>query len=409
MRWKPGARVGTFTVAGAVRRGLQSAGFEVAKAEGFGRKRERLEARLPGEARDAPRTTAAVLGAGVAGASLARALNSLGASVVVLDAKGAAAGASGNPAALVSAALDAGGGTRAAFYAQTLARARDLYAGTPGVTLSEGLVQLERAERDGQRFDAVAASGVFDPARITRIDAAAASAEIGSDLPSGGLQLVDALTIDPKAAIDHWLRAATLVVGQAAKLERADGRWRVLASDGALLAEADVLCLAAGYAISKLWPALPMQPVRGQASWARAEGPAKALAWGGYATPFGDHVLFGATHDRDREDIDVTPADHARNLKTLAEVLPQIASRLNLDALDGRAGVRAATPDRMPMAGALGAEGLYVLGGLGSRGFSTAPLLAEHIAALICGAPSPLPADVQRIIDPMRFTRTRSP
>jgi tRNA 5-methylaminomethyl-2-thiouridine biosynthesis bifunctional protein len=72
-----------------------------------------------------------------------------------------------------------------------------------------------------------------------------------------------------------------------------------------------------------------------------------------------------------------------------------------LEDLSGRAGIRAATADRMPLAGALG-EGLYVLGGLGSRGFVTAPLLGEHIAAQVCGAPSPLPAEASRIVHPLR-------
>src|SRR5690606_19532900 len=49
-RSSPGARVATFTVAGVVRRGLAERGFSVAKAPGFGRKRERLEAHAPGVA-----------------------------------------------------------------------------------------------------------------------------------------------------------------------------------------------------------------------------------------------------------------------------------------------------------------------------------------------------------------------
>ena len=57
----------------------------------------------------------------------------------------------------------------------------------------------------------------------------------------------------------------------------------------------------------------------------------------------------------------------------------------------------------MPVAGPLGATGLYVLGGLGSRGFLTAPLLAEHVAAQICAAPSPLPEAGRRIVQPGRF------
>uniref|UniRef100_UPI0030F4CC35 tRNA (5-methylaminomethyl-2-thiouridine)(34)-methyltransferase MnmD n=1 Tax=Hyphomonas sp. TaxID=87 RepID=UPI0030F4CC35 len=42
----PDARLGTFTVAGAVRRGLADAGFAVSREPGHGRKRERLEATL---------------------------------------------------------------------------------------------------------------------------------------------------------------------------------------------------------------------------------------------------------------------------------------------------------------------------------------------------------------------------
>ena len=71
-RSAPGARAATFTVAGAVRRGLADAGFEVAKAAGFGRKRERLEARLPAGPGPAEVTgpRVAIVGAGIAGAAL---------------------------------------------------------------------------------------------------------------------------------------------------------------------------------------------------------------------------------------------------------------------------------------------------------------------------------------------------
>ena len=43
---KPGARVATYTVAGAVKRALTDAGFEIAKRPGFGRKREMLSAQF---------------------------------------------------------------------------------------------------------------------------------------------------------------------------------------------------------------------------------------------------------------------------------------------------------------------------------------------------------------------------
>ena len=136
-------------------------------------------------------------------------------------------------------------------------------------------------------------------------------------------------------------------------------------------------------------------PVRGQASWAFGLEIDHAVAWGGYACPMDmvgrRGVLFGATHDRGRTDREVLPEDHARNLRTLAEGLPELAAVAGAMPLDGRAAVRATTFDRMPVAGALAEPGLYLLGGLGSRGFCTAPLLGEHVASLALGLPSPLP------------------
>jgi tRNA 5-methylaminomethyl-2-thiouridine biosynthesis bifunctional protein len=409
-RSAPGARLATFTVAGAVRRGLQAVGFNAIKAPGHGRKRERLEARLDGAAVAAhtasPRV--AVIGAGIAGASLVRALRALAVDALALDAEGPGAGASGNPAALVSAALDAGSGPRARLYAQCLARAADLYGQLgPAAVTGRGLLQLERASRDGARFDAVAASRVFDPARIARLHPAAASARIGQPTGADGLWLDDGRVIDPGVVIATWLGAFTR--GAVARLERAPGGWRLIDADDALLAEADVVCLAGGAQARALWPDLPLQPVRGQASWSANASIDVALAWGGYAAPFPGGLLFGATHDRERDDVGIDAHDHVRNLATLAEALPEAAAALDPTTLGGRASVRAASPDRMPLAGALGPEGLYVLGGLGSRGFATAPLLAEHVAALICGAPSPLPAGGRRLIDPARFGRPAAP
>ncbi|MEO1642330.1 MAG: tRNA (5-methylaminomethyl-2-thiouridine)(34)-methyltransferase MnmD, partial [Pseudomonadota bacterium] len=82
-RSAPGAVASTFTVAGVVRRGLSEAGFEVSKLPGYGRKRERLEAVLPGEKATKHETVCtpkiAIIGAGIAGACLAKTLSQRGA------------------------------------------------------------------------------------------------------------------------------------------------------------------------------------------------------------------------------------------------------------------------------------------------------------------------------------------
>ena len=99
--------------------------------------------------------------------------------------------------------------------------------------------------------------------------------------------------------------------------------------------------------------------------------------------------------------------------------------------LAGRVAWRWASPDRLPLVGAvphravaeaLGIEeqaepsarpeqprftprapGLFVLAGLGSRGIAGAALGARVLAAMIAGAPVPLAADLLDAIDPARF------
>jgi tRNA 5-methylaminomethyl-2-thiouridine biosynthesis bifunctional protein len=155
----------------------------------------------------------------------------------------------------------------------------------------------------------------------------------------------------------------------------------------------------------------------------RLVGP--AVTWGGYCAPTRDGLAFGATHDRGEDARDVRPADHLRNLATLGATLPGLAKGIDDASLQGRASIRAATADHLPIAGpavdyggflasnagvspaGTGATGhlpgLWVLGGLGGRGFATAPLLGEHVAAQIVGAPSPLPRDLAAAVHPARF------
>jgi len=89
----------------------------------------------------------------------------------------------------------------------------------------------------------------------------------------------------------------------------------------------------------------------------------------------------------------------------VAGVLPGLAARLADGPLRGRASIRAVTPDRLPLGGSAAEPGLFVLTGFGSRGFSFAPLLAEHVAALALDAPSPISRAAADLVDPARFAR----
>ena len=403
-RSAPGARVATFTVAGAVRRGLAERGFTVEKRPGHGRKRERLEARAPGTAPDDPSPSVAVIGAGIAGAALSRAFAALGVRATVIEAEQPGAGASGFPAALVTPRMDSGDGDIAALYAACLERAGRLYGAVPGAVTARGVLQLEQAPRDSARFDKIAAQPIWPAGAMTPLDAAACAARLGEPVETGGLWMRDAMAVVPPVVLDAWLAEADRIIATVARIERIDGRWRLLDARDDLIVEAEVVVLAAGWGIAALAPDLPLTPVRGQAD--RVEGAdAGPVAWGGYAAPTGTGLLFGATHERGEADPGVTAPASARNFQTVASRLPELASRLAAAGPSvARAAIRATTPDRLPIAGVLSeGPGLHLLGGLGSRGFCAAPLLAEHVAALALGAPSPLPSGLAARVAPLRF------
>lgn len=401
-RSAPGARAATFTVAGQVRRGLAAAGFEVRRAPGHGRKRERLEAALPGQGRDpAPAGPVAVIGAGIAGASVRRALLALGAEAVAFEAEAPGAGASGNPAGLVTPRLDAGLGPVARLAAQAYLRALDVYAGLPDAVIARGVLQLAATDRDAGRFARIAGSDLFPDGTLRRLEPAAASALLGETTERTGLDQPGALSLDPRRVLEAW--CGTPSAGRVDGMEPAGDGWRLAGPGGPQVFP--TVILAAGADLRRLWPAAPVLPVRGQASWVAAPDPEtpRAAGWGGYLAPMAGGFLFGATFRRGEISTDLTDEDHRANLDSLAKARPALAASLAGAALGGRARVRATTRDHLPLAGAVpGPPGLFVLGGLGSRGLTWAPLLGEHVAALVAGAPSPLPGDLAALVDPGR-------
>ena len=409
-RSAPGARAATFTVAGQVRRGLATAGFEVERRPGFGRKRERLEAIRPGAPwAVTPPRSAVVIGAGVAGAALVRALQALGVACSLVDADGLGSGASGNPAALATPRFDAGLGAQARLHAQAFARAVRLYRDS-GAVFAEGALQLETPSRSRDRFARVAGWDGFAPESLRLLSPAEASLRLGEPSPIGGMDVRDALVLEPRIVLEAWTAGCEVRIARFVSLLRREGLWRVLGGDGEELAAGEIVCLAMGADTAAFFPAGRLRHVRGQLEHTEALAfSGTAAAWGGYAIPTpGGGVLFGATHGRDDVGRDLRGEDRARNLDELAKGRPVLAAgmaALSPDAIHSRAAIRTAPPDHMALAGPIpGQPGVHILTGLGGRGFTLAPLLAEHVAALAVGAPSPLPRDLARLVAPGRFS-----
>lgn len=379
VRTAPGGVAATWSVAGFVRRGLAAAGFTVERLPGFTGKRERLEARWPGEAADPATPRVAVVGAGIAGTALALALRDLG---IEPDLFAQGPMASANPAALVSPRLAAGSATGAALHALAFRRAVERIARTaPQAVIARGAERLLKAS-ELARADATVESGLFPTGALSRTEAV--------------LTLRDALVVSPERLRAVWGGAVQpRAVGPLADATAFD--------DGAY----DAVVIAAGHGTAAI-AGLPLRAIRGQVTTADVPMPGPPTSWGGYLIPTDSGLLFGATHDRDDADPAVRAEDQQRNLDGLARMQPALAASLAGQPLGAVAGVRAAAGDHQPVAGELGA-GLYVLGGFGGRGFTLAPLLAEHVAALICGTPSPLPAAMARLVDPKRLSAVSRP
>jgi tRNA 5-methylaminomethyl-2-thiouridine biosynthesis bifunctional protein len=407
----PGARLATFTVAGFVRRGLSERGFVVEKRPGHGRKRERLQAQRE-QGLDAPtlavpnprHRTVAIIGAGIAGASVARALTAAGQQVHVLDQDHAGSGASGFPAALVTPRLDAGDSLIAGFHAQALRRAADLYQAIEGAVTASGVVQLEQMDRDAARYARISKQPFWGHGDMHPLSPDATAALTGEPHATGGLNMLGALAIRPAIVLQAFLAGARVQKGQVSRIEPCGSGWRTLDCEGNILSESDELVLTAGWGLANLQPALALRPVRGQADWVEDVHFTPAIAWGGYVVPMGQGVLYGATHSRDETSTEVRHQDSARNLETLAARLPALASLMETRPVKARAAIRATTGDRLPVCGPVPDQpGLSVLGGLGSRGFCVAPLLGEHLAARLMERPSPLPRDYALRLDCARF------
>lgn len=401
-RSAPGARLATFTVAGHVRRGLAAHGFTVEKRPGHGRKRERLEAVFPGaQPACPPPPRVAVVGGGIAGAAVVRALRTVGAEPVLIEASHAGAGASGAPAALVTPWVDAGLSPAAVLAAQAFLRAGQLYRSeVPDAVIGTGVIRVPRDDADLQRWLRVAGQPIWPAGSISELDAADVAGLTGEALGPDGIWMSEALVLEPAAVLGAWLTGTPTIRGSVVELTPGE-TVEVRMEDGSRHTF-DHVVITAGWGSAALGVER-LSPVRGQLFWAEGVDPGRPAIWGpGYAIPTRSGALVGATHDRGRTDVGVSEEDTTALLSKLSAPRPGLAARLGEVRLEARAAVRATTPDHRPVCGAVG-QGVWTLTGLGGRGFAWAPLLGEHLAALISATPSPVSVGHHPLVAPARY------
>ncbi len=413
----PGATFATFTAAGAVKRGLMAAGFAVEKVAGFGHKREMLVGVKP-----APESSSRIrkgyadtiiIGAGIAGATLARALAERGVRVTLLERHRVAHGASGNAAGVLFPQLTKRWTTSAAFYftaygfmLRQLARWRA--TGLNFAQGSPGMLRLPRHAEEAAQLENLNAVLGLDPTIVHWVPQDEASEKAGVALASGAAFFPQGTWISPQQLCGALLQHAHIMLREEAaalSLTRTGDGWCVKLADGEVLT-AENICIASAAESSQLLVdyKLSLNHVGGQVSVISARDVAanlrSILCHQGYVIPLGDTYLAGATYHRDNFET-VTEARHQENMQAVEAILP---GWFNVVPIAGRSSLRATTPDRLPMIGMLD-EGLYISTGHGSRGLLSAPLAAEIIASMVMKTALPITQSLARAVDPKRFKR----
>ena len=160
------------------------------------------------------------------------------------------------------------------------------------------------------------------------------------------------------------------------------------AVDGAPLdADAVVLAVGAPGLASRLAPELAaLHPVKGQlVRWANPSGQARPTLRTPrvYLATSADEVVAGATLEPGRDDLEPDPAAVADLREAAVEAEPALAGlpwRIEV-------GVRAQTPDGLPLAGPSAAPGVWLAAGAGRNGWLFAPSIAAIVAAQVLGRP----------------------
>jgi len=366
-----------------------------------------------------------VVGAGVAGAAIARVLAERGCDVRVMDSAGIASGASGNPAAVLRPVLarDADD-PLSRFYSTAFTATAERIK----------LLRLQGHAIAGEFAGAVHchrhAQDMRGDAKHQYLNAEQVSARLGSAAQDQGVLLEDAGWVSP---VDYCTALLAhdnikLIQGELTTLEHDGLAWRLFASEGSQIASADNVILANGWQMSHLaaTETLPINPVLSQLLHFGSEhsnaGPALPLVGGGTICPSKDGWMATAGHWHNSTD---STADPERNAEILSRCNALWTMPINAETAQIRAAVRATSPDYLPLVGGVPdvknaqlvyddlqhgrpahhypnaphLPNLYMVAALGGRGITSAYFCAQVLEAVIFAQQHPW----QRALHPLRF------
>lgn len=448
-----GATCSTYTAAGFVKRNLKNAGFLVDKVSGHGKKREMLVAGLPVTKLcdkkseplrykekpwfqrppkiDVSGKKATVIGAGIAGLSLAYALVQRGWKVTIIDKHGdIAKGSTSNPAPIVYPRLSVNNDVDTEYYTASYCFGLYIFSKLQKKSrerfwFGDGLLQV----MDKNRIDQILKKYDFNSDYIS-VAEAQADGKVMVDYTSAGVVLPAILCDVLRAECGGDLN---IVNAEVTNIKYDGKKWQCSYGSESIH-EDEILIVANGTDINGLGLPLnfPVEKIRGQVAILE-EGDAsyqikKTQNADVHITPAinGKHYL-GATYNRGNVDPCIEPEDNRALLDSLNKLYPEMFGED--DCCDAWVGFRTVSKDRIPLVGAVPdvlfydeeyadichgnnvrtylpasyLNGLYISAAHGSRGFTSSFISAEVIASLIEGSPMPVSKKVLDYLSPSRF------
>lgn len=326
-----------------------------------------------------------VAGAGAIGSAISLTLAKAGARVVLADPAPPGDNASGVAAGMLAPAFEAVLDPASAGHFPILVAARDAwtpFAEAAGVTLDRaGALWAEAARTDeiAARLDAVGAGHrLLSAAEIQAVHPGIAAT-------AGGVFSGEDWRLEPADALAALHRAFVDAGGEMVPsgLERLSPGQALLA-DGRTVA-VDHVVLACGFGGFEFAPELAsLAPIKGQIVRLDGRGPGRGpvvRTSGGYLAPSPGGLLAGATMQTGVNDRAAEPEVVARLTGLATSLFPDLAGAPTA----ARAGVRAATPDGLPLVGFSREPGVVLATGARRNGWLLAPLVADMVGAYLAG------------------------
>jgi len=403
----------------------------------------------------------AVVGSGLAAATACLALVKRGISITLyFDGDTLASGASGNPQGGFYPQLHSEASIASRIQAHSFLYARQAYDHTiehvKACGLADvahdfcGVIQLNFNDKVAERQNKLAAADVWPETLIKPVDSKEVSDIANLPLPYSGLYIGLGGWLSPPQLVTAMIEEAlqsgkltlkpnhTYVSHEAVETtkQRVQIRFNLDSAENEEVITADhlILTLGAGAVNASDFDSLSLRPVRGQVEAIPTQMPIEqlntVLCHKGYMTPVfeGRHAL-GSTYVKNDLSTDARSDETEMNLATHEQALANtdIVQALQHDG-KARAATRLGSPDHQPVVGALhnfdSLKEHYTMLGvgkpltsapvlpssvvstltcLGSRGLTTAPLMAEVLVSSLCKEPLPLSNDLLNAVNTSRF------